>query len=319
MPNYTTNYNLEKPLHEEFYNVDVFNGNADIIDGELKKNANNLSQAQEDITKHLADLVKHGVYGIATGTNTLAMTLENVPSYPTGMLVAFKNTTANTGAVTLNINKLGAKSIRKANGNTLNAGNLKAGGVYQCRYDGVNFYLLGEGGEYGNVTPEDVVLGKIFGTENGLMTGIATIQSLGGKRKVSGYTSLSLNTNLTVTLSSGVRGTADNSVTISNIGFRPSVLIVFGSDYPYNQSALIPFTMYIEEGFGDIRANTRVGSITVNTSNGQYPTGQGGTGRFYDLRSNDTQCGVFDGSAILPLDQSLSVYSKLGMRWIAYE
>ena len=37
MPNYTKNYNLEKPFQEEFYNVDVFNGNADIIDETLKE------------------------------------------------------------------------------------------------------------------------------------------------------------------------------------------------------------------------------------------------------------------------------------------
>lgn len=36
MANYTENYNLEKPLQEEYYNVDVFNGNADILDAELK-------------------------------------------------------------------------------------------------------------------------------------------------------------------------------------------------------------------------------------------------------------------------------------------
>lgn len=40
MPNYTPNLNLEKPLQEEFYNVDVFNENADKIDAEMAKKAN---------------------------------------------------------------------------------------------------------------------------------------------------------------------------------------------------------------------------------------------------------------------------------------
>ena len=39
MPNYTENYNLKKPLQEEFYNIDDHNGNMDIIDAELKKRA----------------------------------------------------------------------------------------------------------------------------------------------------------------------------------------------------------------------------------------------------------------------------------------
>lgn len=37
MPNQTPNYNLVKPLQTENYDVDVFNGNADIIDSEFKK------------------------------------------------------------------------------------------------------------------------------------------------------------------------------------------------------------------------------------------------------------------------------------------
>lgn len=40
MPNYTPNLNLKKPLQEEFYNVDVFNENADKIDAEMAKKAN---------------------------------------------------------------------------------------------------------------------------------------------------------------------------------------------------------------------------------------------------------------------------------------
>lgn len=39
MPNYTTNYNLEKPLQDEFYDVDVQNANMDKIDTVLNENA----------------------------------------------------------------------------------------------------------------------------------------------------------------------------------------------------------------------------------------------------------------------------------------
>lgn len=37
MANKTTNYNLTKPLPEEFYDIAVHNGNMDIIDAELKR------------------------------------------------------------------------------------------------------------------------------------------------------------------------------------------------------------------------------------------------------------------------------------------
>ena len=36
MPNYTSSLRLEKPLQNENYNVDVFNGNADILDNAIK-------------------------------------------------------------------------------------------------------------------------------------------------------------------------------------------------------------------------------------------------------------------------------------------
>lgn len=158
-----------KPLQNHINNTDVHTTHNE-------KNAWNSNVG--NLAAHMADLVKHGVYGVATGTNALVMNIENVPAYPTGMLVAFKNTTANTGAVTLNVNGLGAKSIRKANGSTLASGNLKAGGVYQCRYDGTSFFLLGEGGEYGTALAKDVRSTKTFGMENGVVQGALDLSKL---------------------------------------------------------------------------------------------------------------------------------------------
>lgn len=158
---------------------------------ELAKTNQALTTHKAEYEQHIGDLVSHGVYGAATGTNTLAMTISNVTAYVEGMLVAFKNTTANTGAVTLNINSLGAKAIKKANGNALTSGNLKAGGIYQLRYDGSSFILLGEGGEYGTATASDVLAGKTFGTENGIVQGTLTFSKIqaGDTNKLINFTS----------------------------------------------------------------------------------------------------------------------------------
>ena len=43
MPNQTTNYNLTKPLETERYDVQVFNNNADIIDTQMKSNADSIA------------------------------------------------------------------------------------------------------------------------------------------------------------------------------------------------------------------------------------------------------------------------------------
>ncbi len=108
---------------------------------------NNLITLDNKVTTHLDDDVAHNRYGVATGTNALVVTLSPAPTaLIAGMSLRFKNTTANTGAVTLNINGLGAKPIVKNGGTALSSGNLKAGGVYTVAYDDTNFILQGEGG-----------------------------------------------------------------------------------------------------------------------------------------------------------------------------
>ena len=106
-------------------------------------------------------------YGTATGTNAKTITLDPAPtSYYDGLCFAFKNITENTGAVTINVNGLGAKAVKKPNGNDVAAGNLKAGSVYTVRYNGTNFILQGSDSS-GNATPDDVRAGKTFSGDIG--------------------------------------------------------------------------------------------------------------------------------------------------------
>lgn len=138
----------------------------DILSGDVAGNLLNL------IDEHKADKVAHNFYGIATGTNTLVVTLSPAPtSLVAGFTLRFKNTTANTGAATLNVNGLGAKSIVKSGGTALSAANLKAGGVYTVCYDGSNFILQGEGGEYGTAEAIQVLSGYTVGRESGVVNG----------------------------------------------------------------------------------------------------------------------------------------------------
>ncbi|REK68008.1 MAG: hypothetical protein C6P35_03295 [Cohnella sp.] len=111
-------------------------------------------------------------YGTTAGTGTAyTLTLSPAPTaLVAGMRVTVKIHTANTGAATLNVNGLGAKSIKKANGNDVAAGNLKASGVYTLVYDGSAFTLQGEGGS-GDAQPSDVLSGKKFTNDNGEQTG----------------------------------------------------------------------------------------------------------------------------------------------------
>jgi len=124
------------------------------------------------VATHMADDVAHNRYGVATGTNTLVATPSPaLTALKAGVSLRFKNTTANTGASTLNVNGLGAKPVVKNGGVALSSGTLKAGGVYTVAYDGTSFILQGEGGEYGNATAPQVLAPNTIGTENGVIPG----------------------------------------------------------------------------------------------------------------------------------------------------
>lgn len=107
-------------------------------------------------------------YGVANGTNIKTITLDPAPvTYYDGLCFAFKNVTQNTGAVTINVNGLGARPVKKPNGNDVAAGNLKAGSIYTVRYNAStqNFILQGSDSS-GNATPDDVRAGKTFSNDN---------------------------------------------------------------------------------------------------------------------------------------------------------
>jgi hypothetical protein len=79
----------------------------------------------------------------AGGDDTYAVTLTPAPSaYYAGMEVNFKPTTANTGACTLDVNGLGAKTIKKSVSTDLSTGDILAGQLLKVIYDGTNFQLV---------------------------------------------------------------------------------------------------------------------------------------------------------------------------------
>lgn len=79
----------------------------------------------------------------SSGSDAYAVTLSPVPAaYVTGMLVLFKADVANTGAATLNVNSLGAKTIKKWNDQDLETGDIESGQVVLVAYDGTNFQML---------------------------------------------------------------------------------------------------------------------------------------------------------------------------------
>lgn len=72
----------------------------------------------------------------AAGTDTYAVTLSPVPtSYTNGFLVRFKADVGNTGAATLNVNTLGAITIKKNNDQDLQTGDIEANQIIEVVYN----------------------------------------------------------------------------------------------------------------------------------------------------------------------------------------
>lgn len=152
MPENTPNLGIPKPIGTEYFNRE------------------NLNQILDQIDK--AVMEKIIPFGVTSNTgNAYVVTLNPAPSvYFNGMPISIAINADSTGASTLNVNGLGAKPLKKANGSDVT--NLKTNGVYTFRYIAStgNFILQGEGGS-GDAQPGDVLNGKNFSNDNGDQTG----------------------------------------------------------------------------------------------------------------------------------------------------
>lgn len=129
------------------------------------------------------DLTAHSGYGVATGSpNALLVNIKQAQNtYEDGMFVAFKPAYNNTGPATINVNGLGERAIKKANGSNLGVNTLKVDSIYSLRYnaDTSSFILQGEGGS-GNAETFEVLKGRTFTNDAGEQTGTVTFHGSNG-------------------------------------------------------------------------------------------------------------------------------------------
>ena len=76
------------------------------------------------------------------GTNTITASVTGLAAYATGSEFGFIPANTNTGATTLNINSIGAKSIFSG-GAALTGGEIRSGVPIRVQYDGTQFNILG--------------------------------------------------------------------------------------------------------------------------------------------------------------------------------
>ena len=79
----------------------------------------------------------------AGATDAYAITLAPAPTaYTEGMVISFKANTANTGACSVNVNGLGAKSLKRGVSTDPGDNFIKVGSIVTAVYDGTNFQML---------------------------------------------------------------------------------------------------------------------------------------------------------------------------------
>jgi len=79
-----------------------------------------------------------------SGADTITATCAPaITAYAAGQFFTFVSAGANTGAVTLNINSLGAKAVTKEGTTALAAGEIASGAVVCVEYDGTRFQIVG--------------------------------------------------------------------------------------------------------------------------------------------------------------------------------
>ena len=174
-------------------------------------------------------VLTHDYAASSAGSDAYAITLTPaVTAYTTGDIYYFKADVANTGACTLNVNSLGAKTIKRPDGTDTLTGDILANQFIQTQYDGTNMVLLNPpastiledaDGKYPALDGSNIIsIVSLFGDGS---DGDVTISSNTTLTSDKFYNNLTINS--TFTLNTGgyrifVKGTLTNNGTIANNG-----------------------------------------------------------------------------------------------------
>jgi hypothetical protein len=148
-------------------------------------------------------------YAVDTGAvDAYVVTLTYAPTvYTDGMEVVFKASASNTGACTINVNSLGAKSITRQDGSTPVAGDIGADKIVQIRYNSTsgNYEIQGS-------------IGAQTGSGTMAVQNANAVSITGGtiaNATISGITDLAI--------ADGGTGASTAAAALSNLGFTATV------------------------------------------------------------------------------------------------
>ena len=121
--------------------------NAQVLRDETVISANTNDRVYQLLKNIIDSMVDYQqfVNGTATGTNTKVATIPGIDAYSESAVYFIKNTSANSGAATLNITGVGAKAIKKNGGTDVSASELPADSMLILFWNAANdwFQLVG--------------------------------------------------------------------------------------------------------------------------------------------------------------------------------
>lgn len=172
-------------LHVTAPIVERFKDVVAVLAQQIDTNTNSITTTNTNVT-NLQTGTYH--YVVTTGSaNAYVAATPALAAYAAGNVVVFKANFANTAAATLNLNSLGAKTIKKVDGATdLAANDIANGQIVVVRYDGTNFQMVSPIGQVtaaplknlGSVTTASSSVGSSSTAENTMSptwTGTATV------------------------------------------------------------------------------------------------------------------------------------------------
>ncbi len=153
--------------------------------------AENTLNTNLDAAEAAIDSIESGETNAATATgssNAYAITVTPVPlAYADKQLFRFKANFSNTGSATLNVNTLGAKTIKKSDGATnLASGDIENGQIVVVQYDGTNFQMLSPIANQSTIVQEDVDV--IYSNTDGYTVGAANDDSVQSTSSLTAFT-----------------------------------------------------------------------------------------------------------------------------------
>lgn len=235
----------------------------------------NLSQVQSTVVK---------LIGSVSGTNTITGSMTPaLTAYAAGQMFYFVAAGDNTGAVTLNINSLGAKNVTKNGTTALSAGDIKSGQTIAVIYDGTRFQVISTASLTGLTGSSNTNLG--VGAGDAYTTSIQNV-AIG----VDALTSATGNSNTAVgykALEDMTTGSGGNTDTY-NVGLGwyagSNVSTGYGNTCLGGNTgfALTTATFSTAIGFeagvtGNYSGSTMLGETAVVTGNNQVQLGRTGT------------------------------------------